>query len=74
MRILNDHNGWINGKVMLDYQDCTQLVAALFYLIHEEKREEELESLKILRGQLKAILKSFDDDCWWRYGDYQGNF
>jgi hypothetical protein len=72
MKILNNHKGEINGKVMLDYQDCTQLVAALFYLIHEEKREEELESLKILRGQLKAILKSFDED--FDYGDYQGTF
>jgi len=49
-----------------------QLHSALFYLIHEEKREEELESLKILREQLKAILAAFDED--YDYGDYQGTF
>ena len=72
MKVLNNHKGEINGKVMLDYQDCTQLVSALFYLIHEERREEELESLKILRGQLKSILAAFDAD--YDYGDYQGSF
>jgi len=72
MKILNNHKGEIDGKVQLDYQDCMQLHSALFYLIHEEKREEELESLKILRGQLKAILAAFDAD--YDYGDYQGTF
>ena len=51
MRVLNDHKGNINGNVKLTYQDCQQLHSALFYLIHEEKREDELEALKILRGQ-----------------------
>jgi hypothetical protein len=72
MKILNDHKGEINGKVMLNYQDCTQLVSALFYLMREEKREDELESLKVLKGQLKAILTAFDAD--YDYGDYQGTF
>ena len=72
MKILNDNKGNINGKVILDYQDCMQLHAALFYLMREEKREDELEALKVLRGQLKAILHSFDAD--YDYGDYQGTF
>ena len=72
MKVLNDHKGNINGKVMLDYQDCMQLHAALFYLMREEKREDELEALKVLRGQLKSILHSFDAD--YDYGDYQGTF
>ena len=72
MKILNNHKGEIDGKVQLTYQDCTQLVSALFYLIHEEKREDELHSLKVLREQLKAILAAFDED--YDYGDYQGTF
>ena len=72
MKILNNHKGEIDGKVQLDYQDCMQLHSALFYLMREEKREDELESLKVLKGQLKAILAAFDED--YDYGDYQGTF
>ena len=72
MNVLNDKDGNINGDVKLTYQDCMQLHAALFYLMREEKREDELEALKVLRGQLKAILHAFDAD--YDYGDYQGTF
>jgi hypothetical protein len=72
MKVLNDKDGNINGDVKLTYQDCMQLHSALFYLMREEKNEDELNSLEELRRQLKAILHSFDAD--YDYGDYQGTF
>ena len=72
MKVLNDHNGEINGKVMLTYRDCEILNSALFYLRAQESLEEKLEEIRLLQGSLKAIMNKLGED--YDYGDYQGSF
>lgn len=62
MKVLNDHNGEINGDVTLSYLDCVQLETALFYLMREEKHPEFLANANKMRKQFRAMIAAFDED------------
>ena len=68
MKVLNDHNGHINGDVKLSYLDCKQLESALFYLMREEKQPEYLANANAMRAKLKAMIAVLDED--FDYSDF----
>lgn len=68
MRVLNDHNGHINGDVKLSYLDCKQLESALFYLMREEKQAEYLANANEMRKKFKAMIAALDED--FDYSDF----
>ena len=68
MKVLNDHNGDINGDVKLSYLDCKQLESALFYLMREEKQPEYLANANEMRRKFKAMIAAFDED--FDYSDF----
>lgn len=68
MRVLNDHNGNINGDVKLSYLDCKQLESALFYLMREEKQPEYLANANEMRKKFRAMIAALDED--FDYSDF----
>ena len=68
MKVLNDHNGDINGLVKLSYLDCKQLESALFYLMREEKQPEYLANANEMRKKFRAMIAVLDED--FDYSDF----
>ena len=68
MRVLNDHNGHINGDVKLSYLDCKQLESALFYLMREEKHPDYLANANEMRRKFRAMIAALDED--FDYSDF----
>ena len=68
MKVLNDHNGDINGLVKLSYLDCKQLESALFYLMREEKQPEYLANANEMRKKFRAMIAALDAD--FDYSDF----
>lgn len=52
MKILNDHTGEVNGKVVLSLEDCHQLIEALDYLNDSGDGE--------LYGKLTALAQALE--------------
>ena len=67
MRVLNDHKGNANGKVILTYKDCELLNSALFYLKKEETLDDRLEGIRILQVELKFIMNELRDSEDYNY-------
>ena len=57
MRVLNDNDGMIDGKVHLTKKDASLINSALFYLQHEEPNPETRERISTLREQFQSLIK-----------------
>ena len=64
MRVLNDNDGMIDGKVHLTKNDAALIHSALFYLQHEEPNSETRERISTLREQFQSLIKHLGgNDC-----------
>ena len=64
MRVLNDNEGLIDGKVHLTKNDVNLINSALFYLQHEEPNPEARDKIAVLREQFQSIIKELGgNDC-----------
>ena len=57
MRVLNDNDGMIDGKVHLTKNDVALIHSALFYLQHEEPNSDTRERISVLREQFQSLIK-----------------
>jgi len=57
MRVLNDKEGLIDGRVHLTKDDINLINSALFYLQHEEPNPEARDKIAVLREQFQSIIK-----------------
>jgi len=57
MRVLNDNEGMIDGKVHLTKDDVNLINSALFYLQHEEPNPEARDKITVLREQFQSLIK-----------------
>ena len=57
MRVLNDNDGMIDGKVHLTKNDVNLINSALFYLQHEEPNPEARDKITVLREQFQSLIK-----------------
>ena len=62
MKILNDHNGSVNGKVQLTPTDVRCILSMFNFINDDRKLEEE----KRIETELKALKDLFIKENEWR--------